>query len=243
MPLKRRRVTTARTARKSTRKPYGRRKIKRVRGKFVSGYSFTRWITGITAGNTNVRNCTYDPSTSVITATAANSDVGFSTFFILGDLPNVTEFQNLFDQYMVTGIIFQIKMIQNPDASWKQNESAGTANAANFFPTIWYVNDYDDNATLSLAQIKEHQGVRHRVLKPNTEIVTMVRPTTLTQLFRTTLTTGYNTNKRNQWVDMGQTDVPHYGIKMVIDFEGLSPSVAYTFKVNCKYMIKCKGVR
>lgn len=71
----------------------------------------------------------------------------------------------------------------------------------------------------------------------------MLRPTTLNNVFRTSTTVGFAENRRRQWLDIAQTDIPHYGLKAVIDFEGLEPVGSFRFKINCKYFFKCKNVR
>lgn len=226
------------------RKRVARRKYARTkRGRVSPNYSFHRWITSV--AGINVTTCSYDIGSSVLSATAANTTSAFSILFKLSDLPNVTEFTTLFDSYMITGVMMQIKMISNPYSAYPVNgsSSSATINSNNFFPTIWYVADHDDNTTLSLAQIKEYDKVRHKVLRPNQETNIMLRPTTLQQLYRSSVTTGYAENRRRQWLDIGATDIPHYGIKSVIDFEGLTPVGSFEFKINFKYYFKCKNVR
>ena len=71
----------------------------------------------------------------------------------------------------------------------------------------------------------------------------MLRPTTLTQLYRSSTTTGYSENKKRSWLDMANPDIPHYGFKCVFDFEGLAPAETYRIKVNAKYYFKCKNTR
>jgi len=234
---------TTRTVTKRGRKNYGKRTVKRKGRKMQMGYTFSRWITALTG--TNVTNCTYDTGTSIIAlnvpSTPVNSTCAFSTTFALADLPNVSEFSSLFDDFMITGCKVQIKMIDNPDSNSTLNAGAASQQN-NFYPTIWYVTDLDDSNNVTLAQIKEFQGVRHRVLKPNQELNIMVRPRTLTQVYRSSLSTSYATNKK-QWIDMTATDTPHYALKTVIDFEGLIPNLSYRFKVNVRYFFKCKHVR
>jgi len=226
------------------RKRVSRRRYARTkRGRVLPNYSFHRWIT--TLGNINVTHCTYATDSSLLSATAAEPNCAFSVNFKFSDLPNANEFTTLFDSYMITGVLLQIKMVSNPYSAYPVNgtTSSATINSNNFFPTIWYTPDHDDNNNLTLAQIKEYDRARHKVLRPNQETNIMLRPTTLQQIFRTTLTTGYAENRKRQWLDIGATDIPHYGFKAVIDFEGLTPVGAFEFKINAKYFFKCKNVR
>lgn len=219
------------------RRRYGRSKM----GRMMPNYSFHRWVTSL--GGVDVTSCTYDTGTSIIASTAAVANPRFSFSFKLSDVPGLSEFTTLFDSYMITGVMLQIKMINNPDAYSVLNLNSGAQTGSNFYPTIWYVPDHDDASNVTLAQIKEFEKVRHKVLRPNSELNIMLRPTTLTQLYRTSTTTGYAENRRRQWIDIAQNDVPHYGVKCVLDFEGLDPVQEYKFKVNAKYYFRCKNVR
>jgi len=208
-------------------------------------FAFHRWITAFDSGigtNVNVTNCTYDGTDSIINLTASNKTALFSLAFKLADIPNVSEFTALFDSYMLTGVMLQFKLIDNPGADFITGDPT-TYNKLNFYPTIWYTSDHDDNNNVSLPAIKEFERVRHKVLRPNAELNIMLRPTTLQQLYRTSVTTAYANNYKRQWLDMAQTDTTHYGFKSVIDLEGLAPSASFRIKVNAKYFFKCKNVR
>jgi len=228
---------------KIPRKKYSSRRQRRVKRGIMTSYRFHRWITGFATGNNGTGN-TYDSGTSVITCTAANSTAAFTQWFQFDHIPNYTEFVNLFDSYMITGVMLQIKMIDSPD-SINQVNTAPTANfnSNNFYPTIWYVADHDDTNSPTLAAIKEFEKVRHKVLRPNQELNIMLRPTVLQQVYRTSLTTGYSTAGKRQWLDLANVDIPHFGFKSVIDFEGVSPASTFKFKVNAKYFFSCKSVR
>lgn len=244
-------------------RPYVRRRVARKLPRYSRGrisgrtgtrrgtrpnFSFYRWLTAFDGAQgtsfLNLTNCVYDVNESTLTCSAAQKTASFVTAFKFDEIPNVSEFANLFDSYMLTGVLIQFKLIDNPDAAYPTNGTgtSATINNSNFFPTIWYTADHDDAVQITLPQIKEYEKVRHKVLRPNRETSIMLRPTTLTQLYRSSLTTGYGPN-RPRWIDMAQKDVPHYGFKCVFDFEGLAPQSSYKIKVNAKYFFKCKTVR
>jgi len=209
-------------------------------------FAFHRWISTFQTGSgslVNVTHCTYDGTDSFITCTSGEKTAQFSLGFQLRDIPNVTEFTSLFDSYILTGVMLQFKLIDNPDSTYTVNTDAANANARNFYPTIWYVPDHDDNNNVPLSQIKEFERVRHKVLYPNRETNIMLRPTTLTKVYRTATTEGLAENRKRLWLDLAHTDIPHYGFKSVIDFEGLSPINSFRIKVNAKYYFVCKNVR
>ena len=230
----------SRTFRKRvSRRRFGRSK----RGRMNPSYKFHRWVTSI--AQTNVTGCTYDTGTSIITSTTSLPTSAISFAFILDDVPDVGEFTSLFDSYMITGVMLQIKMLNNPDSDYNPGQipAANQLQSNNFYPTIWYSPDHDDNSNISLSQIKEYERARHKVLRPNQELNIMLRPTTLTQVYRTSLTTGYSENAKRTWLDIAQGNIPHYGIKIVFDYEGLSPPTPFLYKVNAKLFFGCKAVR
>lgn len=211
-------------------------------------YMFHRWLTNIPTTNfTQTSGAAYDVSTSIITTVAAATvtEYDFATYFALSDMPNVAEFTTLFDQYKLNRVVFQIKMINVPSNTEFPNSNIN--NYGNFYPTIWYAPDHDDNVALTIAQLKEYEGVKHRVLQPNRELNISLSPTTLQQVYRSAVTTGYACNFKKPWLDMAQADIPHYGLKFALDFEGINlatnASQGFKFKVNVKYYFGCKNVR
>jgi len=236
---------SARSKTKSRRQVAARRSYKVSARGYTPDYRFHRWITAFGAG-VNVTDCTYNTSTSTIEQNVSTASSLFSLYFQLADLPSVSEFSTLFDQYQITGVLVQIKMINNPDQNYVPG-SGVTANVTNYYPTIWYAPDFDDNNNTSLAAIKEFDKVKHRVLKPNQELNIFVKPKTLGLVYRPGVTSAYSTQFQNQWIDMANTDVPYYGLKMVFDNEGITGSstvgLNYKYKINAKYYLRMKNVR
>lgn len=238
---KRSRTSSKRTMVRSRRGPRGMRVSTR-------SHSFHRWITVHPSSFVAINKGLYDPVTSVISSTSALTGadtIEFALSFSLSALPNVSEFVNLFDAYMIDKVVVQIKMINNPDQPWAPQTTSNSS--SNIYPTIWYTPDYDDSNNVTLAQIKEFERVRHKVLYPNRMINIVVRPKPVSQVYRTAITTGYQVNKKSMWLDLAQTDIPHYGLKTVIDFEGTTAQGLdinrYYFKVNTKFYFKCKSAR
>jgi len=240
----RRRVNSYRLRSMKRSRPVGR-----SRSKYGTrpNYQFHRWVTafntGVGTSFVNVTNCTYDGADSFIQCTASNKTALFSLAFQLNDLPSVSEFTALFDSYMLTGVMLQFKLIDNPESVYNINDTPNGVNKRTFYPTIWYVADHDDNNNVSLPAIKEFERVRHKVLYPNRETNIMLRPSTLQQVYRSSTTTGYAENRSRQWLDIANPDIPHYGFKSVFDFEGITPDAGYRIKVNAKYFFTCKHVR
>lgn len=251
-------VTTTTRKRKSVRLTRARRTRRSVSRSLISRrgniHAFTRWaipsqfnsISG--AGSINWgSNLTYSDGTLVTNAgTGSVTEVPFSIQFNMNDIPSPADFTTLYDQYKLCGAKITIKMISSPDAAY--DSSGASANTrTNFYPTLWYTRDYDDNGLLLLSDIRQYKSVKHVVLRPNKEISIYTKPRLLRQLFATTTGAGYEI-AMPKYIDLANLALPHYGFKSVIDFEGQSLPLGsatnqWRFRVNIKYFFMCKNVR
>lgn len=184
----------------------------------------------------------YAVGTSVLSV-GDGVQTGFSNnhVFTLASVVNATEFGQLFDLYRIDKVIVTYRLVNNPDAN-NYLASASTAQA-NWYPTVWSIPDYDDNANENISEMKERIGVKNRVLFPNRKMVFVVRPKVLVQTYRTAVSTGYA--PKTLFVDMATQDIPHYGLKTTIDFAGTPPTAAQQYKIlqEFQYFFTCKNVR
>jgi hypothetical protein len=167
--------------------------------------------------------------------------------FKLADTINYSEFDVLYDRYMITMVVLRVRIVNNPDAPAKLNSTIPAAsdwNSTNWFPRLFYCKDYDDDTAETLPQLRERAKTKMVVLKPNRYHKIVVRPSVLVQGYYTTLSAGY-IPKWNQWVDMGQNSLKHYGLKYNLDCSGINPVDTAPFKLEWEhtYYFKCKDVR
>lgn len=149
----------------------------------------------------------------------------------LNRLPGISDFSNLFDRYMITYIKVYYHLKIDPSA---QGGSSAT------FPKLFYVRDYDDaSAPLTLNEMREHSKCTYRVMNPNKPVVFGFRPSTLTEKYRSAISTTYSP-QWNQWIDMAAPDVPHYGWKIGIDD---LTNTNYKVDVEVVMWFKCKDTR
>lgn len=153
------------------------------------------------------------------------NDTPFSSTFRLSDVPNASEFSNLYDQYKIRGIKWKL-MVRSSDFA-----SGITA------PKVFTVVDYDDaTAPTNLNEILQYQNVKvsqfgnthARYLKPK---ITPQLGDLSTLINMRSVGTG--------WVDMANTNVPHYGIKGIIT----PSSSALAFDLHITYYLAFKSVR
>ena len=197
----------------------GRRRNVRISG----AHSFTRYCTSTTPVEIN----------GVFKAGSIVSQ--------LGQLVQVSDFTSLFDQYQIRKVYLTIQLITNPDAGNYTNTS--TSNTVNWYPKLWYITDFDGGADETIGSIKERQGVRCKILRPNSMIRIAYTPRCRVLTYSTATSTGYS--PKNIKVDMTDTNVEHYGLKYVIDTNQQDPTDATPFKLIIEQKLKftCFGVR
>lgn len=163
---------------------------------------------------------------------------------------NPNDFADLYDRYMITCVVHRFRLVNNPNATIYNNGTNTTGNtvtlwnASSYFPKLWYCPDYDDSATETLQEMQQRAKTKCMVLQPNKQYKIVVKPAVTIQTYRTTTTTGY-APKWKQWIDMGQRDVPHYGLKFVVDTSAQDPVdvMPYIVEYTTQYFFKCKDVR
>lgn len=165
----------------------------------------------------------------------------------LNQLVQSSDFTNLFDQYRIRKVIVTFQMITNPDSAAYTNAYAqvntGGITLTNWYPKIWYIPDYDGGSDETIASIKERQGVRCKILRPNSVVRISFVPKCRVLTYSTSTSTGYA--PKNIQIDMSDTAVEHHGLKYVIDTNQQDPTDAYPFKfvIEKKLFFTCYGVR
>jgi len=187
--------------------------------------------------------------TNEVRHSVSGTTSAFAYECLFTDVRGYTDFTDLYDRYQITRVVMKFRIVNNPDNSIYINgtNGSGTVNAWNgsvWYPCMYYCKDYDDSATESLEQLKERANTKRIILKPNVFHKIVLKPAVTMQTYRTATTTGY-APKWNQWIDMAQTDVPHYGLKYVIDCSAQDPNDAqpYIVERTTQIFFKCKDVR
>lgn len=237
---------TGRKRGRFVRRTRGLKRSRRVRRLDMLPHSYVR-VVGDSLWNYVQTSSTASFSNGVIkNSMIGSSEISFSAAFQMNDLPNWSEFSNLYDQYRLNYVVLTIKLVNNPDAIYVPNvaQGAGTVNSSNWYPTIWMVRDHDDAGTISLDAIKQYSTVRHKVLVPNRELKLTIKPSTVVAQYQgTNVVPG--TVQYKKWIDVGYPNINHYGAKFVVDFEGLTTIAAnqWSIKLDAKYYFQMKVAR
>ena len=213
-------------------------RVPRIGRATVGRASVSRNIHSFKRGSTTVRDlCTGIEQDGAMT-------------FTFDDILGYSEFTSLYDRYMITGVKIRIRLINNPNATLGLNNLAAAPsttvnwNATNWFPRLYYCKDYDDDTAETVAALKERSKTKMFIMQPNRYYTMFIKPAVTMQTYRTTTTTGY-APKWNNWIDMAQTNVPHYGLKYALDTSSQDPNDSYPFRFEFEkvYYFKCKDLR
>lgn len=177
--------------------------------------------------------------TASVSALGVPTPVATAYSFALSQLPNVSDFTSLFDQYKLTGV----KVTLTPALSEGiASPLAGTASPLGF-SRVHSVIDYDDNtAPTSEDQLLEYGS--HKSTAPFQTHSRYIKPKLLQEIYRSSLTTAYSP-RANTYLDLTYTDVPHLGMKVWISAPNTNAGTAQsiTYKVYQTMYFTCKNVR
>lgn len=153
--------------------------------------------------------------------------------FKLTDLPNATDFTNLFDQFRITNVELEIINTQQLASNVS---SASTARGAILYSII----DNDDIGTpASINEMRQYETCKLHAGKPVYK--RKVKPAVLVQDYETSIATAY-TPKFNVWLSTSDSGTQHFGMKIgmyVIDVTNATNSIIYM--LSARYSIECKN--
>lgn len=159
-----------------------------------------------------------------VPTSSATVDTFGAFLFQLSQVPNYTEFQNLFDQFKITGV--SIRFIPRQTVTTTNSQSFGT---------FMYDLDYTDAVVpTSVDELYQRQSTKFMMM-PNTRMWKIfIRPKT-----SVSSTSGNQVLSTNGWVDLDATTVssPYYGLKWA--WHGATVAtfmdvyVTYYFKFRC----------
>lgn len=150
----------------------------------------------------------------------------------LSVLVNGTEFTQLYDQYMITGVQFTFTLVIDPGA---QNAVIAS------YPRLFWARDEDDSTNpASLDELRQYGNCKVAVLNPGVPVVAYCKPNALIEVYRNGVASTYNP-VYNQWIDTTSgADARHYTFKVGID--NLT-NTNYRVEIERTLYFKCKNTR
>lgn len=184
----------------------------------------------------------YAAPLSMITNTTGVQSIPWTQQFQLTDVVNYTDFTSLFDSYRIDKVDYYMQLLTNPEGFTDVAPSLTNNAKEAWYPVMWYVLDDDDSTVPTLAQLREKQGIKRKVLKPNQIIKFTVYPKFQKQTYAGPGgLVGYGPSKG--WLDCADSGVPHYGIKGCVDFHQNVVATQYNVEVTAKYHLSFKGAQ
>lgn len=142
----------------------------------------------------------------------------------LSDLPNSSEFINLFDQYKITGV--KVKCLPRTDQVSAANASASY---------LYYAVDYDDANPPNVNDLQQYQNVK--TVRGDRPFSFFFSPRVATAVYGGSLFNAYGNSK--SWIDCSSPNAPHYGWKLWWN----AASFATGYDMLWTYYVKFRNVR
>lgn len=154
--------------------------------------------------------------------------------FTVSTLSDIAAFQSLYDQYKITKIVMRFRAVSNMDANYAAG-SASIGNAANVYPDIVCTVDHDDITTpTSVDQLLQYAKSKSGVLKPNTWWYYSFHPTPNMPIYKDGVTWAYGVAPRRLWLDVANSDIPHYGLKWIVDTRVAPTGQSFNYEIQYK---------
>lgn len=171
-----------------------------------------------------------------ITTVALVTPTEFQYTFRLSDLPGVSEFTALFDQYRIKGV--RITFYPPVNVSFSSTGQAPLP-IGEFYTAI----DYDDGTVpTGLDDLQQYQTLRRTYFnRPHTRYL---RPLAIQSgVYQTGVSTGFRSLPSSTWFDCGYPDVSYYGIKGAYAISQSNLQTAVLVRCTATYYLQFRKVR
>lgn len=173
------------------------------------------------------------------TITSAAAAGYFSFFTTLAELPQVSQFTNIFDAYRINKVVFKFIPLSN-NVNLPQNTPGNLAAAPQWLSTVI---DYDDSSILTTeGSMLEYESFKQTA--PYRRHTRSFVPALAIEAYKTSGTTIAYSQARKKWIDAAYTDVPHYGVKGLVNGPAIqADQVQCAWKVYCTMYVSFKQTR
>lgn len=149
--------------------------------------------------------------------------------FRLNQVPNYTEFTNLYDMYKINGV----KMVFIP----KQNQSISIGSVNNASPTARFFTalDYNDaTPPTTVDDIREYQSCKFTsVIRTHKRYIPRPRIQDRGQTY----------NPGRPWINCSAPDQEHYGLKLAIEPISSTTTTDMPYSVECVFYMSFRNVK
>lgn len=246
---KRKRAPAVRARRRLRRRITRRRAV--PRSPRSRTYLFKRYATALTYGTSNLSAglSISNPSTNVwqaslAAASASSYYYASANAFCIQDIPNYSEFANLYDRYKLNMIVVKLLPFANDLAT--ANSSGGSGGVGLLIHSAL---DYDDYTAptandAGVDTLRQYQSYRVINMAQRRVFKRVIRPKTLLAATNPTSTTLGNRVVKPGYFDMAVTNIPHMGYKCVFEWWSSSPAtLLYNWKWEYTFYFSLRDVR
>lgn len=164
--------------------------------------------------------------------------------FKLTDLPNYTEFTNLYDQYRINKVVLKLFPSQNVNQFHAYADPLFPVNYLTL--PVMSVIDYNDGQPLAEQDLQQYTHCKYHKF-PNAVSITLT-PACQGIVSRDDTTSNIISGQPlfKKWLSCDQATIEHFGVKMFIPNVGAggsSTNNTVRFSVKACYYISCKNVR
>lgn len=163
------------------------------------------------------------PQSSVVDNTGAFT-------FTLNDVPQVTSFQALFDQYRIA----EIQVTFRP----MYTGTSIAVTVSNIIPQIYTAVDFDSATTTSIAAIREYSTCKTHELE---DFAIRFKPGIAMAAYSGAFTSF--ANMTNQWLDLASPAIQHYGLLYGIEAGNSGQTALQVWNVEFQYKLEFRNYR
>lgn len=141
--------------------------------------------------------------------------------FALNDLDaaSIADIVDRYKMFRLDSVDVYFRMMTNPDAGGIFNTVTQNTNQdLNYYPTLWVADDYTSaQAPANAQEVKEIAGAKMFVLRADKFIKYTVKPRCQNEIYRSSISTGYQVDAGRQYILINDRVAPHYGLKYCVE--------------------------
>lgn len=160
------------------------------------------------------------------------SDVPFACRFAFSDMAGFADFVTLADKYRIKGVYVRIM----------PNFTTNSIQSQYSYPSMQYITDDDDGVPPTVASLREKVGVKTRTFKQGQYVGIKIKYPKVQGTVLDSTGTASALMQGNRWLDMGNPNVPHFGLKGVINNMDLplTSLAKVSFRFDVAYLVEVK---